>query len=302
MVSESHKPDQGDEAARGASGAAIRHHYDRGNAFFRLWLDNSMTYSCALWDDANKNDTLEAAQWRKIDWHIDQAGAKNATRVLDIGCGWGSTLTRLVNSHGVGEAVGLTLSEAQGEWISRHGSNGTRAIVESWVDHKPDEPYDAIISIGAFEHFVKRKLTSEEKVNAYRGFFKRAHRMLRPGGRMSLQTIAWSAVPPSATRTSIRDSLFIANRIFPESDLPYLFEIAKACQPYFEFSRLRNDRTQYARTCEAWLGRLRAHRDEATKTAGEKTVREYERYLEACVRQFNANVIELLRIAMRRVE
>ena len=99
MVSESHKPDQGDEAARGASGAAIRHHYDRGNAFFRLWLDNSMTYSCALWDDANKNDTLEAAQWRKIDWHIDQAGAKNATRVLDIGCGWGSTLTRLVNSH-----------------------------------------------------------------------------------------------------------------------------------------------------------------------------------------------------------
>ena len=287
--------------ARGASAEAIQHHYDRGNAFFRLWLDDSMTYSCALWDEHLDNDTLEAAQARKLDWHIEQAGARDAARVLDVGCGWGSTLFRLVRSHRVREAVGLTLSNAQGKWISDRAETGSRAIVESWADHVPEKPYDAIISIGAFEHFVQRGFSSEEKVAAYQRFFERMHGMLRVDCQLSLQTIAWSSVPANASRASIRHSVFIANRIFPESDLPHLHEIAKACQPYFEISLLRNDRTHYAKTCAAWLDRFRAKRAEAIAASDEKTVRDYDRYLDACVKQFDANVIELLRIAMRRV-
>jgi cyclopropane-fatty-acyl-phospholipid synthase len=179
--------------------------------------------------------------------------------------------------------------------------NGSHAIVESWADHFPEKPYDAIISIGAFEHFVQRGFSSEEKVAAYQRFFEQIHGMLRVDCHLSLQTIAWSSVPANVSRASIRHSVFIANRIFPESDLPHLHEIAKACQPYFEISLMRNDRTHYAKTCAMWLDRFRARRPEALAASDEKTVRDYDRYLDACVKQFDANVIELLRISMRRV-
>ena len=74
------------EAVRGALPEAIEHHYDVGNAFYRLWLDESMSYSCALWD--GEDDALAAAQMRKIDYHVGQARAAGAARVLDVGCGW----------------------------------------------------------------------------------------------------------------------------------------------------------------------------------------------------------------------
>src|SRR5712671_4640805 len=94
----------------GASQDAIAHHYDVGNDFYAMWLDPTMTYSCALWDDAAD---LHAAQLAKIDYHIAQARAHGADRVLDIGCGWGPTLHRLVSVGGVRNAVGLTLSKEQ---------------------------------------------------------------------------------------------------------------------------------------------------------------------------------------------
>src|SRR5258705_13615220 len=98
---------------RGASAEAIQHHYDVGNDFYTLWLDETKTYSSALWEDAR---TLEEAQLRKIDYHIRQARVEGAHRVLDIGCGWGSTLKRLVEHAGVEQAVGITLSNAQADW------------------------------------------------------------------------------------------------------------------------------------------------------------------------------------------
>ena len=99
------------ERATGASAEAIQAHYDTGNAFYRLWLDPTRTYSCALWDEA---DALEEAQIDKLDYHIEQAQAAGTGQVLDIGCGWGSLLERLTTAHGVERAVGLTLSFAYG--------------------------------------------------------------------------------------------------------------------------------------------------------------------------------------------
>lgn len=93
----------------GASKAAISFHYDLGNEFFRLFLDRECCYSCAMYDD--ESDTLETAQQRKLEYHIQQARAEGAARVLDIGCGWGALQKKLVREHGVKLAVGLTLSE-----------------------------------------------------------------------------------------------------------------------------------------------------------------------------------------------
>lgn len=278
----------------GASAAAIRHHYDVGNDFYRLWLDPSMTYSCALWEEG---DTLESAQVRKLDFHAAQARAAGAARVLDVGCGWGSGLRRLVEHHGVGRAVGLTLSAAQAEWVRALGVPGIEARVEGWEEHAPEAPYDAVISIGAFEHFARPQMENIERVAAYRAFFARCHGWLRPAGWMSLQTIAWGNARPEDR------SEFFTREIFPESDLPKLADVAAAADRLFEVVALRNDRRDYARTAREWLARLAARRAEAVATVGEEAVLRFERYLKLVVVAFEAlgNLV-LYRISLRRID
>src|SRR5665213_541122 len=100
----------------GASREAIQAHYDVSEDFFRLWLGPEMVYSAALFEDG---DDLATAQMRKLDHHIDAAGARGAARVLDVGCGWGAMLRRLVKTADVKEAVGLTLSASQAAWVRR---------------------------------------------------------------------------------------------------------------------------------------------------------------------------------------
>src|SRR5258708_37414212 len=103
----------------GASKAAISFHYDLGNEFFRLFLDREWCYSCAMYDQ--EPDTFEAAQQRKLEYHIQQARADGAARVLDIGCGWGALQKKLVQDHQVKVASALTLSENQARWMRAIG-------------------------------------------------------------------------------------------------------------------------------------------------------------------------------------
>jgi len=280
---------------KGASLQAIQYHYDVSNDFYRLWLDSSLTYSCALWED---NDTLEAAQVRKIDWHVEQARAKNATRVLDVGCGWGSVLRRLVDTHGVKQAVGLTLSETQEQWLRSLSQPSIEVRLENWTHHMPLEPYEAIISIGAFEHFTRTELSPAEKIGVYRAFFSRCHDWLQPGGWMSLQTMAYG----NLRRGKHYTNPFIATEIFPESDLPRLQEIAEATEQLFELVVLRNDRADYARTCRVWFERLRANRARAVEVCGEAVVARYERFLRTFSYSFELGAFWLLRLALRRID
>ncbi len=277
----------------GTSAKAIQYHYDVGNDFYRLWLDSTNTYSSALWEE---NDTLESAQLRKIDFHINQARARGAKRVLDVGCGWGATLKRLVEMHNVGYAVGLTLSNAQAEWIASFNHPQIEVKVESWSDHYSQEPYDAIISIGAFEHFAKPDLSNAQKVDSYRTFFQRCHEWLKPGGWMSLQTIAYGNMRPEDR------SQFIVNDIFPESDLPTLADIAKASEGILEIVALRNDREDYERTSRAWLRNLKANRAAAVRLVGEEVFSRYEKYLSLFLIGFHIGTINLLRITMHRLD
>lgn len=281
----------------GASQSAIKHHYDVGNEFWQLWLDPTMTYSCALWEEG---DTLEAAQRRKLDYMIDGAGAAGAERVLDVGCGWGSMLRRAVERDAK-QGIGVTLSEAQHEYISAQGNPAIDVTVTSWSDFDPGDPVDAIISVGAFEHFAKLGLSREQKVkDAYQPFFDRCRDWLAPGGRMSLQTICKGDV--ALDGRGLRDFAFIMRKIFPESDLPHPGDIVEAIERRFELISLRNDRDDYVRTCRAWLEQLQSHRDEALAVAGEDVYRAYELYLEACIRQFERNHAGLLRFVLQRVD
>lgn len=277
---------------KGAPPAAIRSHYDVDSEFYALWLDANMMYSCALWD---RPGTLEDGQVTKIDYHIAQSRAAGQARVLDVGCGWGGTLRRLVDVHGVAFAQGLTLSPAQAAWISRDPRPNVDVRVEGWLDHDPASPYDAIISIGAFEHFARPELDDDGMVEAYREFFLKCHAWLPRDGRLSLQTMAYG----TATRQDI--NAFVLEHIFPDSDLPTLEAIIRAAKGLFEVERLRNDRLDYAETYRRYGYRLKARRDEAVALVGEQTVRRFELYHSLFVIAFHTGAMDLLRITLRRI-
>ncbi|MEV4411514.1 class I SAM-dependent methyltransferase [Catellatospora sp. NPDC049609] len=275
-----------DEAA-----AAIRHHYDVGNDFYRLWLDSSLSYSCALW--AGPDDTLEQAQERKLRHHLDAVRAHRAGSVLDVGCGWGAILERLSTTHGVARSVGLTLSEEQAEYVRSRDYPGVEVRIENWMHHQPAERFDGIISIGAFEHFARPDETAAQKIRIYREFFARCRDWLHDDGALSLQTIAYADMSPSDAST------FIQQEIFPNADLPTFAEIAQAAEGVFEIESVGNGRLDYARTLEEWGRRLRAHRDEATDLVGPETVARYARYLKLSALGFRMGKLCLLRLVFR---
>jgi len=277
----------------GASAGAIQFHYDVSDAFYRLWLDPGMSYSAALFEPG---DSLEDAQNRKLDYHIAQARAANQAHVLDVGCGWGAMLRRLVTNHGVQAATGLTLSRTQAAKIAADALPGVSVNLESWRDHKADLPYDAIISVGAFEHFVRPNLSSDEKIAIYREFFQFCHESLRPMGRLSLQSISLGRL-----RAGEIDP-FIKEMIFPESDLPYPWEILKAADGLFEVVQVRNDRGHYRKTCREWYRNLQAHRDEAIELVGQAKVDDYERYLRISIASFALRSLGLLRLSFERLD
>lgn len=280
----------------GASTEAIQFHYDLHNAFYALWLDPSMTYTCAFFPDDNDATDIATAQLHKIDYHATQAHLIPGARVLDIGCGWGAMLTRFLTHHGATEAVGLTLSQEQKSWIEQNPDPRLNIRLENWQDHRPKAPYDAIVSIEALEAFVRPEQSSAERVGIYRHFFDCCREWLKPGGYFSLQTIAYGNARPEDL-----DS-FISQSIFPESDLPRLAEIAEAIEQRFEIITLVNHRAHYLRTVRAWLAAFRQEKARAITLIGEEHVRRYEEYLQLCTYMFASGSCDLYRIALRRVD
>lgn len=287
----------------GASPTAIRAHYDVGNDFYRLWLDDTMTYSSAMWRDEKDTDSLAGAQHRKIAWHLRHSGADTAATVLDIGCGWGATLraaaqARAPDAPALIRGVGLTLSDAQADLAQRLSAQAhlpqIEIRIESWADHRPPEPYGALISVGAFEHFTKPADSSATKIAIYREFFTRCRDMLAPEARMTLQTIAYGDPEDNVPAGPLVED------IFPESELPRLPEILTAANGLFEIELYRNDRRDYGRTCELWAANLKARRLEAVHLVGKEQTRRYERYLKFAAWGFWSHRLHLLRFRMKR--
>lgn len=276
-----------------AAAAAIRYHYDVGDEFYRLWLDRGLTYSCAMPEGAD--DSLEAAQQRKLRYHLDAVRADGDLPhgVLDIGCGWGSLLAEASLTRGVRRSAGLTLSERQAAYVTAQRYPGAEVRLENWADYEPEGVFDGIVSIGAFEHFARPEDDSAAKVRLYREFFGRCRGWLAPGGTLSLQTVAYANMSPADA------SGFMREEVFPGADLPTLAEIAAAAERVFEIRSVRNDRLDYAWTCEQWARRLRARRPEAVTVAGPETVARYERYLKMSALGLRMGKLCLLRLIMR---
>lgn len=278
----------------GASSEAIQHHYDVGNDFYALWLDHTLTYSCAMYE--NGDEPLEQAQRRKLDYIATESGSPGAHRVLDIGCGWGGMMAHLADKHQVQALVGLTLSEEQAKYI--HATYGSRFDVhqQAWQAHQPSSPYDAIVSVGAFEHFARPDQSDESRVAGYREFFRLCHQWLNPGARLCLQTICYD----TADRTQL--PAFFRESVFRESDLPRPHEILAAIDGLFHLNRLRNDAADYAKTLLQWRTRLWDRRQDATAIVGEAMVHHYLKYLGLSHLSFHTRSTGLLRITLTRAD
>ncbi|MFW3470093.1 class I SAM-dependent methyltransferase [Streptomyces microflavus] len=284
----------------GARAEDIEFHYDVGNDFYALWLDNSLTYSAAAWDGLNgeTGDTtvLARAQRNKLLHHLHQAALPPGGRLLDVGCGWGALLALAsADDQGV-EATGLTLSRAQLDHVNSLALPRVQARLEDWRAHTPDSPYDAIVSVEAFEAFAGPDLTPAQRVAAYSDFFAACHNWLTPDGMLSLQTIAFDGGVDADGPVGA----FFADDVFPASALPRLAEITAACDPYFSLTALTSTPQDYIRTLRAWSARLLAARAPAEKTAGADTYQRYRLYLKTCELLFLRGEVTLYRIALRR--
>lgn len=272
--------------------------YGVDNDFFRLWLDESMAYTCALFQTGD--ETLEQAQLLKHEHHHRAARVRPESRVLDIGCGWGANLEYLTVHKGVREAVGITLSQDQYQSIlERKIPNATVKLVD-YRDYAPEKKFDAVISIGMFEHVATPQQTQRgEHIGIYREYFRRAWEWTRPGAWFSLQSVIGARIPRG---TALKEIAWTTTHIFPGAISPRPEAIFAAASPYWEVMELHTRRDHYARTTAEWLLRLEKNKDTICQRFGEQVFIDYQRYLRACVMAFEDGYQSLAQFALRRLD
>ena len=268
----------------------VQAHYDLSNDFFALFLDPSMTYSCAYFEPPNI--TLEQAQQNKIDLALGKCDLKPGQRLLDIGCGWGATVRRAVEQYGV-TAVGLTLSQKQHDLArERLADLGSRVDVrlQGWEEF--DEPVDRIVSIGAFEHF------REERFPA---FFAKCHRLLPANGRMLLHTIVKrsmaeiNALGLEITHEDVLFNKFILKTIFPGGQLRPRDVVRQYAEAGgFQVERVHALQSHYARTLDHWAANLAAARERAVALTSPQVYDTYMHYLTGCARYFRTGHLDVV--------
>jgi cyclopropane-fatty-acyl-phospholipid synthase len=254
--------------------AAIAHHYDVGNDFYRLVLGPTMTYSCAVWEDASVG--LDAAQEAKYELISQKLALRPGMRLLDVGCGWGGMAMHAAARHGV-RAVGVTLSRAQADAAAKRVAEaglGDRVEIRR-QDYRDvdDGPYDAISSIGMFEHVGLARLGT---------YFAALHRLLAPGGRLLNHGISRPARAREAGRRRNRFARrgFIDRYVFPDGELHEIGQVVTAMQQRgFEVRHLESLREHYALTLRAWVANLERGWDDAVALVGPGRTRVWHLYM-----------------------
>ncbi len=272
--------------------------YDVSNEFFRLWLDEKMNYTCALYEGT---DNLEEAQNIKLHWLADAAHVTEKSSVLDIGCGWGANIEFLSQVRGVQKATGITLSRAQHAEIMERKIPNVFATVTDYRDFTPPEKFDAVISICMMEHIATPEdVRDGNHIKMYRDYFRRAHEWTNPGAWFGLQTILRNRVPRN--RQHLRDIGWVTQEIFPGGLSLRLEDIVLAVNPYWEIMEVQTRREHYEKTCAEWLRRMRVHEALIRDRWGDQVFDDYDRYLSTCVTGFQNHYQSLAQYALRRID
>ncbi|MGH7523574.1 MAG: class I SAM-dependent methyltransferase [Gemmatimonadales bacterium] len=255
--------------SRRRDAAAIRSHYDVGNEFYELFLDERMVYSCAYFETGT--ETLDEAQRAKLEHICRKIRLKPGDRLLDIGCGWGGLIRYAAEAHGA-IALGITVSPAQAnlvrERIAAAGlADRCRVELCDYRELAPESPFDKIVSVGMAEHVGRRNLPE---------YFRQAFRLLRPGGLFLNHCIAHDRRERHllARVVAWRTGAFTKKYVFPDGQLASIDRLSRtALRAGLEVRDVESLREHYARTLRDWVARLEAARDRARELVGEETYR-----------------------------
>jgi cyclopropane-fatty-acyl-phospholipid synthase len=267
---------------------AVRHHYDVGNEFFALFLDRSMTYSCAYFSGGAR--TLEEAQEAKLELVCRKLDLSAGERVLDVGCGWGSFVIHAASRHGV-SAVGITLSEEQARLArerAREAGVGDRVQFRV-ADYREvaDGPFDAIASIGMVEH------VGEERIDVYA---RRLWHLLRPGGRLLNHGIA-----KLKDLDTPDEGAFSERFVFPDGVPLPLSRVQRALEQAGLVTRhVEGLAADYATTLGYWIERFDAHWEDAVRLAGIERARIWRLYLRAGRQAFETGWASVYQVVAHR--
>lgn len=262
--------------------------YDISDEFFSLFLDRSMTYTCAYFQ--RDDMTLEEAQIAKIDLALDKLNLEPGMTLLDIGCGWGAALVRTIEKYDV-NVIGITLSRNQYEYskaklatipTTRH----VEARLQGWEEF--DEKVDRIVTIEAFDAFKKVR---------YGAFFKRAYDILPDDGRMLLHSLFGyshselhdKGIP--LTMSDLKFFKFLRTEIFPGGEMPGKRDIVEYSEAAgFSIENLQLLVPHYLRTLEVWAANLQANRERAIAIQSEEVYNRYMHYLTGCADLFRKRI------------
>ncbi len=281
---------RGERHTRERDAAAVRYHYDAGNEFFALFLDESMTYSCALFSRGAA--TLEEAQRAKHALVASKLGLAPGQRVLDVGCGWGAFAIQAAREHGV-EVLGVTLSREQAalarERVEQAGLAGRVEIRVADYRDLRGEQFDAIASIGMVEH------VGEARIDEYAA---RLAGLLRPGGKLLNHGIAALLADDDAA-----DDEFTNRYVFPDGEPLYLSRVQLAIERAGLVSEhIEGFAEDYATTLGHWIRRLDARLEDAERFAGAERLRVWRLYLRGVRVGFETGYTAVYQVLARRPE
>jgi cyclopropane-fatty-acyl-phospholipid synthase len=264
----------------------IKRHYDLGNDFYSLWLDRSMTYSCALFE-GEPGRSLEDAQHAKYQRILNKLQAKPGDHILDIGCGWGG-FTEVAAQRG-SRVTAITLSKEQADYacerLRRQGLD--KLVVVQLNDYREIKgTYDHIVSIGMFEHVGRRYWPS---------YFRTLRKLLAPGGKAMVQSIT---LDDDLFESLGNTTGFIEKYIFPGGFLPskrrFCEAVAEAGLTLHELYPFGQD---YARTLACWSERFKTQL-EKVKAMGydEQFIRMWHFYLASCIAAFASSRTDVMQV------
>ncbi|MCH4166208.1 MAG: class I SAM-dependent methyltransferase [Megasphaera sp.] len=265
----------------------VSSHYDIGNDFYQLWLDPSMSYSCAYFK--HETDTLEQAQHNKVHYILEKLHLEKGMTLLDIGCGWGYLLIEAAKTYGV-KGYGCTLSKEQWkkgqERIQALGLEGQVEI--KLMDYRDIEGtgmvFDRIVSVGMLEHVGRSN---------YALYMETASHILKPGGLFMLHYISGL--------DEVVSSPWMRKYIFPGGTLPSLREIVSLAYDYdFRIIDIESLRRHYYKTLMCWYHNFETVRDNVLAEKGEEFVRMWELYLVGCAVAFNIGMIDVHELLMTK--
>jgi len=270
---------------------AIQFHYDVSNEFYALWLDSRMVYSCGYFETVDTS--LEQAQFYKLDHICRKLGLHSDERLLDIGCGWGALLLYAAKHYGV-QAMGITLSQRQFEWVKRRIQEenlGDRVTVQlkDYRELPSDGSYDKIASVGMVEHVGDSQLPV---------YFKKVSSLLKPGGLFLNHGIGLG----SHLRKNEKEG-FIEKFVFPDSDLQPIGRMLLAAEEaQFDVRDVESLREHYAKTLRHWVMRLEARHDEAVAQIGEEAYHIWRLYMAGSAHGFQRGHLSIYQTLLAKTD